>query len=483
MGWTRHVPIPPPHNGSFGVCGVGAAPVLHRPILVLRQFRAVPTLPFTILALTDQSVGGKPGVYPQDLIRVDKRCALFPCILKVVLIGDSDYVGQTFKAVVEHVHGMILARGPRCCHADTALDIIYTLVKKATFPIVDVSWINGLLKSASRGNMGDDTFTLFLRLNARRRGGGLGIDAEPPAGQDHIHIQSVEMDPQSPRAVMSPEITTPEYSLFIKILWNVQACSEKDNGWEDEAAYGGLIAMKDIPRLGSLFPDVDSLEALFKAMEKTQPFRIRKAAYDVILVAREGWFRSVELRRTLEDLDFLRQLHSVVIETGRSDHQRSFLMMMEILSEDRYWHTYLRGTMDIWLPFRHEGSRQVISILTRVGELPLNDDFDPPLDEFLAQLIEDEWAGVPGRPLVILTFDQLEPLVEVTRQLKELLFIEIDRTAVLAVVEQVIPGLAKRREDGYEGPGEDIRDMVGALIEILQVPVQSDRSSIHSLAD
>ena len=331
--------------------------------------------------------------------------------------------------------------------------------------------------------MGDDTFTSFLRLGARRKEEDVAVDAEPPSGQGCIRTQAGETDPQPPRGITSPDTTTPEYTLFIKISQNVQAYSKEDGGWQDDAVYGGLVAMRGIPLLGSCLPDSDSLGTLYKAMEKSQPFRIRKAAYDVILVAREGWFRSVELRRTLEDLDFLRQLHSVVIETGRSDHQRSFLMMMEILSEDRYWHTYLRGTMDIWLPFRHEGSRQVISILTRVGELPLNDDFDPPLDEFLAQLIEDEWAGVPGRPLVILTFDQLEPLVEVTRQLKELLFIEIDRTAVLAVVEQVIPGLAKRREDGYEGPGEDIRDMVGALIEILQVPVQSDRSSIHSLAD
>jgi len=41
------------------------------------------------------------------------------------------------------------------------------------------------------------------------------------------------------------------------------------------------------------------------------------------------------------------------------------------------------------------------------------------------------------------------------------------------VVEQVIPGLEKRREDGYEGPGEDIRDMVETLIVALQIPMQS----------
>ena len=322
--------------------------------------------------------------------------------------------------------------------------------------------------------MGDDTFTLFLRLSARRKEEDAAVDVESPAGQDYIHIQPGEMDAQSPRAITSPEIvTTPEYSLFIKILQSVQACSEKDNGWQDEAVYGGLIAMKDIPRLGSLFPDSESLGTLFKAMEKAQPFRVRKAAYDVILVAREGWLRSADLRPVLEDSDFPKQLHSVVIETGRSDHQRSFLRMMEILSEDRYWYSYLRGAMDIWLPFRHEGPDQVIRILTRVGELPPSEYDGSHLDKFLEQLVENEWAAVPGRPLMDLTADRLEPLVEITMQFEELLFTEVDRKAVLTVVEQVIPSLEKLHDEGYEGPGEEIRDTVAALIGILQVPVQS----------
>jgi len=412
-------------------------------------------------------------LHPEDLIRTDKRCVPLPCMLTVALIGDSDYVGPTFKLVVEHVHGLILARGRRRRHTKTALEIILTLVRKTTLSLVDASWINGLLKSASRGNMGDDTFTLFLRLSARRKEEDATVDVESPAVQDWTHVHPGEMDPQSPRTIVSPEIITPESSLFIKILQNVQNCGEKDNGWQDEAVYGGLIAMKDIPRLGSFFPDSNSLGTLFKAMEKTQPFRVRKAAYDVILVAREGWLRSADLRPVLEDLDFPKQLHSVVIETGRSDHQRSFLMMMEILSEDRYWHPYLRGAMDIWLPFRHEGPDQVIRILTRVGELPLREYDGSPLDKFLEQLVENEWAAVPGRALMDLTADRLEPLVEITTQFKELLFTEIDRKVVLAVVELVVPGLEKRREDGYEGPGEDIREMVEALIGFLQIPIQS----------
>ena len=150
-------------------------------------------------------------------------------------------------------------------------------------------------------------------------------------------------------------------------------------------------------------------------------------------------------------------------------------MMVEILSEDRYWHSYLRGAMEIWLPFRHEGPAQVIRILTRVGELklPQYDGTNPPLDKFLEQLVEDEWAGVPGRPLMDLTSDRLEPLVEITTQLKDLSFTDVDRKVVLGAVERVIPALERRREEGYEGPGEEVREMVEALVGMLRTPMQS----------
>ena len=321
--------------------------------------------------------------------------------------------------------------------------------------------------------MSDDMFTWFLRLSARRKEEDTEVDAESPADQDYVYIQPDDMVTHSPRGTTPPEIITPEDSLFINILQNIQTCSDKDNGWQDEAVYGGLVAMKDIPRLGSLFPDSGSLRTLFKAMEKTRPFHVRKAVYDIVLAAREGWLRSADLRPVLEDLDFPRQLHSVAIETGRPDHKRSFLVMMEILSEDRYWHSYLRGAMGIWLPFRHEGPDQVIRILTRVGELPLREYDGSPLDRFLEQLVEGEWAGVPGRVLMDLTADRFEPLVGITTQLRELLFTETDRTAVLDVVKEVIPALERRRDDGYEGPKKDIRDMVEALIGTLRVPVQS----------
>jgi hypothetical protein len=150
--------------------------------------------------------------------------------------------------------------------------------------------------------------------------------------------------------------------------------------------------------------------------------------------------------------------------------------MTEILSEDRYWHSYLRESMDIWLPLRHEEPDHVLYILTHISELPFPeyDGPNPPLrvDELLTKLVEDEWAGVPGRPVTDLTADRLEPLVEVTMRFGELLFTESGRRAVLAAVDQVIPSLERRRDDGYAGPGEDIHDIVDGLRRVLRSPMR-----------
>lgn len=130
--------------------------------------------------------------------------------------------------------------------------------------------------------------------------------------------------------------------------------------------------------------------------------------------------------------------------------------------------------MEIWLPSRHEGPDQVIRILARVCELAPQkyDRSGPPLDKFLEKLVEDEWVGIPGRPVTDLTVGRLEPLAVVTVQFKELLFSESDRKAVLAVVEQVIPLLERRRDGGYEGPGDGVRGVVDALIGKLREPMQ-----------
>ena len=58
-------------------------------------------------------------------------------------------------------------------------------------------------------------------------------------------------------------------------------------------------------------------------------------------------------------------------------------------------------------------------------------------------------------------------------QLKELLFTESGRKAVLAAVDQVIPSLERRRDDGYAGPGEDIHHIVDGLRRALRSPLLS----------
>ena len=409
---------------------------------------------------------------------------------------------STFKAVVEHIHGIVLAKGRRRRHAGRALEILVTLVKKtppplvdAPLPLIDGAWITQLLRRAAEKNedaeeidvtempdnadkMDDEKFTLFLRLSARRKEEDAVWDVRTPTDA----TDDTTIPPHEGNA--PPETPVSAGTFFNKIIRNVRTCTQ-EGGWHDEAAYGGLIAIKDIPGLGTFPPELESLQTLSKAMEKkagardkSKPFRVRKAAYDVIVAAREGWLKSEDLRETLENLDIPRKLHSVVTETGNPNHQRSFLEMIEILAEDRYWHSYLRKAMHIWLPLHHDGPGHVLRILITVGELttPGIEGCRPPLDKPLEKFIEDEWAGVPGRSVQDLTADRLKPLVEVTQQFKELSFTESDRRAVLGVVQNVIPSLGSRCEDGYNGPGEDTCKIIDELLEVLRSPTaQSTR--------
>jgi len=453
-----------------------------------------------------------------------------PCTLTVGLTGGSDYFALTFKLVVEHIHKTALEKRRRRRHANSALEIIHTLAKKISFPFgVDAVWINGLLKSAAWGKVGDETFTALLRLSALRKEDDATVDSKIPPGQDIDYAQQGEAGPPSPGGTVRPEDRTPEHALFNLVLRNVKIRAEEEDGWEDNAVYGGLTAIRDIPGLRFCLPEDEFLETLSKAMEKPEenkrksrgegqeesqgedqgedqgdnqgdnrgenqggnqgenqggnqkenkeenkgdkPFRVRKAAYDVVLAARDGWLGSPDLRETLERLDFPKKLHSVAVETSRSDHQRSFLGMMEILSEDRYWHPYLRREMETWLPLHREGPKHALHILTNVGELRRG-DFD--VEKSLEKVLEEEWAAVPGRPLAELTVDLLGPLAEVTKQFKELpFFSESDRRAVLGRVERVIPGLEERRDGGYSGPEDGIRRIVNDLLAILREPVQS----------
>ena len=467
----------------YWVCGDTNPTIRFRPsrlrtlyelIRVLKKSRALGAATLTECVLCIGAALDFP-LHPEDLIRVDKRCVSLSHTSEVVLIGDSDYFELTFRMVVEYIHEVALTQGRRRRYAKTALEILLTLVEEITFPLVDAAWINELLKSTAGRDMEDDTFTMFLRLNARREEEDAVADVwVVPPGQDDVLVRG-EADQRPPGGAVASETSTPEDTLFSSIAKNVEACIEKERGWQDEAVYGGFVAMRDNPPLGPYLPDGDVLQTLYNAMEKSKPFRIRKAAYDVILVTHDRWLKSAELRQTLVNLDFPRKLHSVVIETALANHRCSFLKMMETLSEERYWHSYLRKAMDIWLPFHHAGQDQVLRIFTNVGELPLPgyDGSNPPFDKFLQKFVEDEWAGVPGRHAQDLAADRLTPLAEVTKGFGELMFTDNDRNSVLLVVEQVIPSLERRRDDGYDGPGEDIRGIINDLLENLRTPMQS----------
>ena len=286
---------------------------------------------------------------------------------------------------------------------------------------------------------------------------------------------------------MTSENPTPEYILLDQVLRNVDTCGAQVDGWEDDAVYGGLIAIKDLPGLRLCEPKAEFIRTLSKTMEISEmrgeiggnkPFRVRKAAYDVMLAMRNRWLKSEALRPTLEDVDFPRKLHSVVIEILRpdhSDHQHSFLEMIEILSEDRYWHPYLRRAMDIWLPLHHEGPHHALLTLCRVGGLRLLEHDDYSVDKPLEKVVEEEWAAVPGRRTTDLTADRLGPLAEVTEQFKRLSFFsENDRKAVLAAIEQVLPALERRRDEGYDGPDDEVCRIIEHLLKVLRVPIQAN---------
>ena len=396
-------------------------------------------------------------------------------ILATGLTGDSDYLQLTFKMVVEHIHETALdSAGRRHRYARTALEILLLLAKKTTFPLVDVLWINKLLRRAAAGKKMDDVFVLFLRLRALGKEEDCAADGQLPIGPEFAHVQDLESDLHSLGGAVTSEAPTPERILLSTISKNIKTCSDREGGWEDGAVYGGLVVIRDIHHLQACIPEFSFLKTLAEAMEKDNPPRVRNAAYDIIQAAQDGWLRLADLRDTFEKLDFPRQLHSVVIAPGCSGHQLSFLKMMEILSEDRYWHPYLRGAMDLWLGFCHEGTDQVIQILLRVGEIPPPEvGHCLPLDNHLVKIVEDEWARVPGRPAKDLSADLLGPFAEVTTQLKELLFTETDRQAVVDVVERVLPSLEMRRDDGYEGPGKDIVKLINDLLNDLRIPTVS----------
>ena len=316
--------------------------------------------------------------------------------------------------------------------------------------------------------MTDGEFTLFLRLSARRKDEDSTIAGEIASGQD---ARGPETDPQSLARPVMTEITL-DRTLFNKIMKNIEICVKEEDGWLDDAVYGGLIVIRDSRQLEPSLFDYGALETLYDAMDSRRPFRVRKAAYDVMLATQDQSLKSTMLRQKLKELDFLRRLQGVVTEIARSEYQRSFLVMIGDLSEDGEWQPYLRNAVDIWLPFRHEGPIHALRILSNIGGLLLpgrNGSAPPSPDKTLEKWVEEEWAGVPARPVSDLTVDRLRPLVEITEQFMELSFNESNRKDILSMVEQVVRSLEKRRDDGYKGPGE-VRDIVHDLEKKLRLP-------------
>ena len=412
--------------------------------------------------------------------------------------------------MVEHICQIVFSEGRRKRYAKEALETLLSLIKKSVDAVQNyerifdpektawidgpkkagiddllkgVAWIDNLLKRAARKHMDDETFTVLLRLNALRRSDEAATGPETTGGHDFDHFEGNEADPEG---VVKWGDPTPEYALLDKVLRIVDICGAQDD-WEDDAVYGGLIAIKDLPgpELGD--PKEEFIRTLAKAMEKREtegeefkkdkPFRVKKAAYDVVLSLRDRWLRSADLRQTFEAVDFPRKLHSVIAETFRSDYQRSFLEMIEILSEDRYWHPYLRKAMDIWLPLHRDGPDHALRTLRSVGELLPGGDRSNK-KKSLEKVVEEEWEAVPGRSdLNNLTADRLGPLAEVTEQFKRLsVFSESGREAVLAAVEQVVPCLERRRDEGYGGPDDELRMIIEDLLRVLREPVQADSS-------
>jgi len=188
------------------------------------------------------------------------------------------------------------------------------------------------------------------------------------------------------------------------------------------------IVMRDIPRLRSCLIDGDFLQMLYNAIEGSKLLRVRKAAYNIVLVACDGWLRSADLRQTLERFDFPKRIHSVVIETTRSNRWPSFPVVMEILSEGGYWHSYLRETMKIWLALRREGPDHALRIPPNVDELIFRVATVP-----TSTPRRTRGRRVPRRLVTDLTADRLKPLAKATT-FEELLYTGSDRRAVLAVV-------------------------------------------------
>ena len=412
-------------------------------------------------------------LHPEDLIRVYKGYVSLFGALRAVLIRNRDHLLSTFEVVVEHIHQIILARSRHYDHTAQALEILLTLIIKCPrVPFLDAVWMNELLKRVAEdyteGRMTEEHFTLFLKLSTGREASeDLMVDT---GVGDFVLTDRFEPDRQPVRRTTPPQSPIPGDILFSEIIKYIQDRVKQDGGWQDDdgTIFGGLLTIRDIRKLEHPPFHDDVLQTLHDAMKEGNPPRVRQAAFYVMLVMQDRWLKSETLRQKLQDLYFLRRIYRAAsVARPNPDYRLLFLKMTETLSEDVVWHPYLRGVMHIWLPLRHDGQDHTLRILVNVGALspPTLDGHNSlSFDEFLQKLVVDEWTTVPGRQVHGLTADRLGPLAEITKGLKELLFDDDHRREVLAVVEQVIPGLERRHGSDYEGPGDDVRGIVGNLV-------------------
>ena len=374
-------------------------------------------------------------------------CALaHACISTVGLIAYSDYVELTFKSVVEHVLGIALGGSRGTKDPELALRTILILAKKPSFPRIEVVWVDKLLSDALKGEVNIKILAQLLRLR------GLAIGRGQAIGRDLEEVVVVVSVP-----------LTPEDNLF-NAIWRA---IDGNQGWGDEVVYGGLTVIKEMVQLGSYLPHPNFLKTLSDAMSWVNSSRVKRAACDVMQVAQDGWLGSASLRQSLVDHDLPRRLSSVIQEIHCVNRERKFLGMIEILSNDKQRHSYLRKTMSTWICFRHLPGRrlQAARIIATIGGIPFP-EVDFPDDFSLINLVKEEWTRVPGRGVKDLTPNRLMQLAGVTKQLKHILFDEVDRKEVLAEVKQVIPHLERRLDFRQV---EDIRGIVEGLIRTLSV--------------
>ena len=183
------------------------------------------------------------------------------------MTGYSRYFASALAEAVEHICWIVFSEGRRKKYAKKVLEILLTLVKKTTIPSVDAAWIDDLLKRAAAcKQMDDEKFIILLTLSALRRSGEAATGPEITRRRDFDHFEGNEVDPGRTVTWGNP---TPECALLDRVLRIVDIYGQQDD-WENDAVYGGLIAIKDLPAGRLCDPKEEFIRTLSKAMEERE---------------------------------------------------------------------------------------------------------------------------------------------------------------------------------------------------------------------